>query len=406
MTSVHDPLPQAPGPGDLVIGTMGSLGHAVDCTGVRSLPLEGPHVLWLVVEGAMDLFAVDAAAQGQWHFLGRLEPGTLLMGPVEGPQYTLVSRPLEGCAVRRIPLRELAAPAPPYGMDDTYGGQGVQGWHQDPYGQGYAEPYGGAWAYGGGVPQLSALEQAFAQGVGRGLRVLFEARVDGRPATGGESPDDDIQWMPVDPGTVRYGAEFGAEADGQLLVDGTMWQRMVNQQSRLLLALGRWIERLERDHEERAAAGMKAGEAAGDRARQALLASIEGAAPDGPGEGGGDAVLAACRLVGAAAHVEVREPAGGADAAAGGGTDPEAGGTTAPGRTSPVERIALASGLRSRSASAGGGRTPAPCSAPGRPAAPRWRCCGAAAATRRSSRAADAARGSTRATPPDSPPGA
>ncbi|MBY8876383.1 NHLP bacteriocin export ABC transporter permease/ATPase subunit [Streptomyces sp. PLK6-54] len=325
---------------------MGSLGHAVDCAGLRSLPLEGPHVLWLVVEGAMDLFAVDAAADGQWHFLGRLEPGTLLMGPVEGPQYTLVSRPLDGCAVRRIPLRELFAPAQPYAMDDTYGGQGAQGWYQDPYGQGYGTGDVG-WAYGGGVPQLSALEQAFAQGVGRGLRVLFEARVDGRPAAGGASPDDDIQWMPVDPGTVRYGAEFGAEADGQLLIDGGMWQRMVNQQSRLLIALGRWIERLERDHEERAAAGIKAGEAAGDRAQQALLASIAGAAPDDRGEGGGDAVLAACRLVGAAAGIEVREPAGGADAAAAPGE------AAAPGRTSPVERIALASGFRTREVALG-----------------------------------------------------
>jgi len=359
VTSVHDPLRQAPGPGDLVIGAMGGLGHAVDCAGVRSLPLEGPHVLWLVVEGAMDLFAVDAAAQGQWHFLGRLEPGTLLMGPVEGPQYTLVSRPLEGCAVRRIPLRELA-PQPAYGMDDTYGGQGGygQGWYQDaqgngvPYGgaDGYGGGYGEAWAYGGGVPRLSPLESAFAQGVGRGLRLLFEARVDGRPAAGDGSPDDDIQWMPVDPGTVRYGAEFGAEADGQLLIDGAMWQRMVNQQARLLTALGRWIERLEQAHEERAAAGVKAGEAAGSLAHQTLLASLDGSAGDPGSDAGGDAVLAACRLVAEAAGIAVREPAGGDGREVAAGSDPAA----APSRTSPVERIALVSGFRTREVALGG----------------------------------------------------
>ncbi|SEO24921.1 NHLM bacteriocin system ABC transporter, ATP-binding protein [Actinacidiphila rubida] len=360
---MHDALAQAPGPGDLVIGAMGGLGHAVDCTGVRSLPLEGPHVVWLVVEGAMDLFAVDAAGQGQWHFLGRLEAGTLLMGPVQGPQYTLVSRPLQGCAVRRIALRELVAPAAPYGMDDTYGGQAGygQGWYQDGYGQGYGAGdgnggYGDAWGYGGGVPQLSALESAFAQGVGRGLRVLFEARVDGRPASGGGTPDDDIQWMPVDPGTVRYGAEFGADADGQLLIDGGMWQRMVNQQTRLLNALGRWIERLEQAHEERAEAGVKAGEAAGSRAAQTLLASIGG--PGGQGGAGGadgvdgtaggrDSVLAACRLVARAAGITVREPAPGAGGAAAEGTAGTAD------RTQPVERIALASGFRTREVSLG-----------------------------------------------------
>ena len=39
---------------------------------------------------ALDLFAVDAAQQGHWHHLGRLEAGTLLLGPVAGPQHTLV----------------------------------------------------------------------------------------------------------------------------------------------------------------------------------------------------------------------------------------------------------------------------------------------------------------------------
>ena len=67
-------------PDDLVLATLGGLGEPVDCTSVRSLPLEGPHVLWLVAGGALDLFAVDAAQQGRWHFLGRLETGTLLLG--------------------------------------------------------------------------------------------------------------------------------------------------------------------------------------------------------------------------------------------------------------------------------------------------------------------------------------
>lgn len=97
-------IPVQPGTatGDPVLTALGGLGGPVDCTGLRSLPLEGPHVLWLVVAGALDLFAVDAAQQGHWHYLGRLEPGALLLGPVEGPRHTLVGRPLQGCFLRRV----------------------------------------------------------------------------------------------------------------------------------------------------------------------------------------------------------------------------------------------------------------------------------------------------------------
>ena len=59
MTSVHPPVNAGGGSGDAVVGAMGGLGEAIDCTNLRSFSLEGPHVLWLVVDGAMDLFAID-----------------------------------------------------------------------------------------------------------------------------------------------------------------------------------------------------------------------------------------------------------------------------------------------------------------------------------------------------------
>src|SRR5882757_8739436 len=373
MTSEHGPLATAAAPdpgstggtgstagtGDTVLGAFGGLGAPLDCAGLRNVPLEGPQVLWLVVAGAMDLFAVDAAGHERWHYLGRLEAGTLLLGPVEGPRHTLVSRPLQGCVLRRIPLRELVRPAPqpyelgyeqpqPYGQQQPYG--------QGPYDSGYGQGSAGSDPSTGQLPvpqgafnppraEPSPLEVAFSQGVGRGLRVLFEARVDGRPAVEHPTADDDILWMPVEPGTVEYGAAFDVAAAADLLVDGEMWQRMVNQQSRLLLSLGRWIERLERSHEERAAAGVRAGEAAGARADETLLASI---GPSGRGgsqaraaaRGGDDAALAVCRLVGHAAGIAVSAPTG-----------PGAGATD---RLDPVERIAIASGFRTREVALGG----------------------------------------------------
>ncbi|MCX4514332.1 NHLP bacteriocin export ABC transporter permease/ATPase subunit [Streptomyces sp. NBC_01619] len=293
------------------------MGQYVDCSGLRSLSLEGPQVLWLVVGGALDLFAVDAVQQGHWHFLGRLETGTLLLGPVEGPQHTLVGRPLQGCVLRRIPLRELHQPA-------AYG---------DPWS--YQTPYQSQYDSQDGT--LSLLEHAFALGVGRGQRVLFEAPLDGRTTDEETVTDDDILWLPVFPGSVQYGAAFSADAAADLLVDGALWQQMVNQQYRLLSGLDRWIERLERAHEDRAAAGIKAGEAVRAGADQALLASIgrsrRAPAARTAGVVSDDAAYAVCRLVASAAGITLAEPA------QGGPVDE---------RVGPVERITLASRVRSR----------------------------------------------------------
>lgn len=293
MASVH-PLAGAEAPAhDPVVAALGSLGEPVDCTGLRSLSLEGPQVLWLVVGGTLDLFAVDAAEQGHWHFLGRLEPGTLVLGPVEGPQHTLVGRPLQACVLRRIPLRELYRPE----------------YDQGPYENQYRSHYDT------GDATLSLLEHAFSLGMGRSQRVLFEAPLDGRTTVDGSVGDDDVLWLPVSPGSVQYGAAFSAEAAGDLLVDPAMWQGMVNQQYRLLSALDRWIEQLERAHEDRTAAGLKAGEAVRKEADHALLTSIgrsgRGASP-AKGASDDDAVYAACRLVARDSGIVLAEPATGA----------------------------------------------------------------------------------------------
>ncbi|GHB51339.1 NHLP family bacteriocin export ABC transporter permease/ATPase subunit [Streptomyces cirratus] len=307
---------------DPVVAALAAVGTPVDCTGLRSLPLEGPLVLWLVEDGALDLFAVDAALEGHWHFLGRLEEGALLLGPADGCVHTLVGRPVHGCRIRRIELRELLRP--------EYGGAGTPqdgswGWYADQSGYGYGLP-GGA---------LSPLEEAFALGVGRGLRVLYQAPLESRTTTG-PGRDDDVLWMQITPGSVQYGAAYeGHGMAGALLLDGAMWQGMVDQQYRLLYALDRWIEQLEQAHEDRTAAGIEAGEAARTQADRALLASIgrtgRGARSHRPASD--DATLAVCRLVARDAGIPLSEP--GATAPASEGTD-------------PLERIALASRIRTR----------------------------------------------------------
>ncbi|GHB77701.1 NHLP family bacteriocin export ABC transporter permease/ATPase subunit [Streptomyces umbrinus] len=304
----HEQHQQPATEGDYVLGALGGMGTPVDGSGLTRLDLEGPHVLWLVVSGAMDLFAVDAAQQGHWHHLGRLEAGSLLLGPVVGPQHTLVGRPLRECVLRRIALRELYQPPQ------------TETWTYDAYGNPQYVP-----------PATSPLEYALSLGVGRGLAILFEAPL----ATERDAAltDDDVLWMQVPPGSVQYGSMYGAEAAADLLVDPAMWQAMVDQQYRLLATLDRWIEQLERTHETRTAAGIKAGEAVRAQADRTLIASMSKRSGSGPGAADADATYAACRLVAQAAGITLADPAqGGAESD----------------RLDPVERIALASRVRVR----------------------------------------------------------
>ncbi|WP_405952453.1 NHLP bacteriocin export ABC transporter permease/ATPase subunit [Streptomyces prunicolor] len=300
MTSVHE--------GDLVLGALGNLGTPIDCAGSNRLDLEGPQVLWLVASGAIDLFAVDAVQQGHWHHLGRLEAGSLLLGPVTGPQHTLVARPLRDCVVHRINLREL------YQAADT------QTWSYDEYGNPQYVP-----------PTSSPLEYALALGVGRGLSILFQAPMASERAA--VLTDDDVFWMQVPPGSVQYGSMYGAEAAADLLMDPGVWQGMVDQQYRLLSTLDKWIEQLERTHETRTAAGIKAGEAVRAQADRTLLASIGKSSARRSTAADADASYAACKVVAEAAGITLAEPS-----QSGSESD----------RLDPVERIALASRVRVR----------------------------------------------------------
>ncbi|MGA5417033.1 NHLP bacteriocin export ABC transporter permease/ATPase subunit [Streptomyces pseudogriseolus] len=294
--------------GDVVLGALGALGTPIDCSGFGKLDLEGPQVLWLIASGAVDLFAVDAGQQGHWHHLGRLEAGSLVLGPVAGPAHTLVARPLRDCVVHRIALREL------------YQEAHTQTWSYDEYGNPQYVP-----------PTTSPLEYALALGVGRSLAVLFQAPMATERAAA--PADDDVFWMQVPPGSVQYGSLYGAEAAADLLMDPALWQTMVDQQYRLMTTLDRWIEQLEETHETRTAQGIAAGEAVRAQADRTLLASIGKRSDRRTTAADADATYAACELVARAAGITLAPPA-----QSGTGAD----------RLDPVEQVALASRLRTR----------------------------------------------------------
>ncbi|MET8894260.1 NHLP bacteriocin export ABC transporter permease/ATPase subunit [Streptomyces albogriseolus] len=294
--------------GDVVLGALGALGTPIDCSGFGKLDLEGPQVLWLIASGGVDLFAVDAEQQGHWHHLGRLEAGSLVLGPVAGPAHTLVARPLRDCVVHRIALREL------------YQEANTQTWSYDEYGNPQYVP-----------PTTSPLEYALALGVGRSLAVLFQAPMATERAAA--PTDDDVFWMQVPPGSVQYGSLYGAEAAADLLMDPALWQTMVDQQYRLMTTLDRWIEQLEATHETRTAQGIAAGEAVRAQADRTLLASIGKRSGQRTTAADADASYAACELVARAAGITLASPA-----QSGTGAD----------RLDPVEQVALASRLRTR----------------------------------------------------------
>ena len=211
--------------------------------------------------------------------------------------------------MHRIGLREL------YQTTDT------QTWSYDEYGNAQYVP-----------PTTSPLEYALALGVGRGLSVLFQAPM-ATEGSSAEVTDDDVFWMQVPPGSVQYGSLYGAEAAADLLIDPALWQSMVDQQYRLLTTLDRWIEQLERTHETRTAAGIKAGEAVRAQADRTLLASIGKSSAQRATAADADATYAACKLVADAAGITLAERAQS-------GTESD--------RADPVEQVAVASRVRTR----------------------------------------------------------
>ncbi len=294
---------------DLVLGALGSLGTRLDCTGLGRLDLAGLRccgwsrpVPWTCVRGGR-------RAAGHWHHLGRLEAGTLLLGPVAGPQHTLVARPVRDCVVHRVNLRELYQPAQTQTWSRTTSTatrstcrRRRARWSTPPH-----------WVSAAACPCCSR-----------------------RPWPRSGPPlrrTDDVFWMQVPPGSVQYGSLYGAEAAADLLMDPALWQSVVDQQYRLLTALDRWIEQLERTHETRTAAGIKAGEAV--------------PRPGRPDPAGLDRQSLGTPYDGRRRRRHLRGLPAGRGAAGIRLAEPAQSGTESD-RLDPVERVALASRVRTR----------------------------------------------------------
>ncbi len=179
-----------------------------------------------------------------------------------GPQHTLVGRPSQDCVLRRIPLRELYRPE--YA---TY----ATGRVRSTYARRTRASTPPARAAG---PTPSPLEHAFALGIGRSLRVLFQAPLDGRPAAARPWPTTTSCGCRCRPAACSTAPRTARRRRATCWSTPRCGSRWSTSSTGCCPRVDRWIEQLERAHEDRTAAGIKAGEAVRARADQALLASI------------------------------------------------------------------------------------------------------------------------------------
>lgn len=82
-------------------------GEIVDFSSNRRLVLDDPRVLWTVLRGAVDMFAVElreGEPHGRWHFLCRAEAGVSVLGFAHGPRHAVVIRSVRAARLRSTPL--------------------------------------------------------------------------------------------------------------------------------------------------------------------------------------------------------------------------------------------------------------------------------------------------------------
>src|SRR4051794_26831658 len=82
-------------------------GEMVEYGTAQQVMLGGRHTLWSVTGNGVDLFAIDTVNRGPWHFIGRLEPGTVVLGSSREARHILAARPDEGSVLHRIYLPDL-----------------------------------------------------------------------------------------------------------------------------------------------------------------------------------------------------------------------------------------------------------------------------------------------------------
>ncbi|NUS08426.1 MAG: hypothetical protein HOV97_38370, partial [Nonomuraea sp.] len=230
----------------------------VDYSAGNLFVVSGVREVLLVEEGAVDLFAVrleNGSPVGRWHYLCRVRQGTLLPGSPRGPRHGIVGRPVLGSRVSRIPLarlRELSGTGRPATMSTADYGLAVRQFVRG--------------LEGGMISLATALRDGLPP---REFVPLLPDAVTELAAGRAARSVDGVRWITVEEGAVEMpdgvagvltaGAELAvterdwlvttaatrlrARSTWQLLADETIWARWVEHAIRFLYTVDRRVER-------------------------------------------------------------------------------------------------------------------------------------------------------------------
>ncbi|MFJ1757402.1 NHLP bacteriocin export ABC transporter permease/ATPase subunit [Kitasatospora sp. NPDC088134] len=312
--------------------------------GPGHVPLAGQDTLWMVTDGAVDLFTVEGAEGGPWHFVGRFTRGAVLPGAPADRAAVPVLRPVRGARVRRLDGADLAELL----HADTGDRTGPSDWRA-----------------------------ALCQGIDSGLEGLL-AFVTERPTTReqvllaagepGALADGELGraaaepvWVEILAGRLRVGtsdsgewlsrgdtfvvgkdsavhggpvASLATRSTAELLADGRLWECLAAVHARLLRMADRVVAADSAQAEDRIRAVREMEDALADRADRVLRAVLrptDHVSRSGPVHTE-DATEAACRIVADELGIPIL-PAHGAA-----GT----------GRMGPIEAVAVRSRFRIR----------------------------------------------------------
>ncbi|MFH9354711.1 NHLP bacteriocin export ABC transporter permease/ATPase subunit [Kitasatospora sp. NPDC017646] len=300
--------------------------------------------LWVVTDGAVDLFVMEAAEGGPWHYVNRFTPGAVLAAPPLGPVGVPVLRAVLGARVLRVDAADLAGLLRA-GSGDTRESsegraalaRGIDVWFDGLLGF-VAEQPGSrdhVLLSAGSRGELSEGERGRAAG---GL-VWIEVRA-GRLRVG--TPDSG-EWLHrgdtfvVTGGSTVQGdptASFTTSSTSDLLADGRWRDCLAEANGRLMRMADRVIAAEGEQTESRIRAVREMEDALTDKANRVLRAVLEPAehvSHSGPVHNE-DPTEAACRIVADELGISILP----------------ARGSAAGGKTGPIEAIAVRSRFRIR----------------------------------------------------------
>jgi hypothetical protein len=89
------------------VGELARYGRPVAWNAVRRIVLGGSDAVWLVVAGAVELYAEEAAGRATPHYLGTATAGALLPGSPARPGRVVVARPSDDAQLRLLAIADL-----------------------------------------------------------------------------------------------------------------------------------------------------------------------------------------------------------------------------------------------------------------------------------------------------------